>query len=179
MALRSPRLSLQSFVADLFPTLYTQGKQRNITTICNIRLPSSGSSLWLKLHNTDRWSSGYDISYTSSDTRGCGGELYGTRGAVTSQNFPNTYNQTSDCYWTVRVPQGQRVKLKFTAFMVGPEEGACTENYVELVDGIINPNVRRLIPRFGSNVKWVLVDSCCLGSVAILSPPCIHLVPML
>merc|ERR1719228_2822345 len=88
-----------------------------IAKLCGRVIPntiySSGSSLWFKLHNADRWSSGYDFSYTSSDTRGCGGELFGTRGAVTSQDFPGTYNQTSDCYWTIRVPQGQQVQLIF------------------------------------------------------------------
>ena len=140
---------LQSFVADPFLTQSIQGKQRKS---CDWHLAlynlCSGSVLWFKLHNTDRWSSGYDFSYTSSDTRGCGGELFGTRGAVTSQDYPTPYNQTSDCYWTIRVPQGQRVMLKFASFMVGPEEGSCTQNYVELVDGVVNPNVRRLIPRF-------------------------------
>ena len=38
--------------------------------------------------------------------RGCGGELYDTRGVVTSPSYPATYNTTSDCYWTLRVPAG-------------------------------------------------------------------------
>ena len=127
-------------------------------TLCNVLYYCSGSSLWFKLHNADRWSGGYDFSYTSAESRGCGGELFGTRGAVTSQDYPAAHNQTADCYWTIRVPQGQRVQLKFAAFMVGPEEGSCSENYVELVDGVINPNVRRLIPRFVQAVKSLFVS---------------------
>ena len=57
------------------------------------------------------------------------------------------------------MPQGQGVMLKFANFMVGPEEGSCRENYVELVDGVVNPNVRRLIPRFVklTNLYWLHV----------------------
>ena len=33
---------------------------------------------------------GYDISYTTTNEgRGCGGELYNTRGTVTSPGFPS------------------------------------------------------------------------------------------
>ena len=98
---------------------------------------------------------------------------------MTSQDYPSAYNQTSDCYWTIRVPQGQRVKLKFATFMVGPEEGSCTQNYVELVDGVVNPNVRRLIPRFPIHDPLFPFIDLFLGSVAIPSPQCTPPVLML
>merc|ERR1719317_558328 len=43
---------------------------------------------------------------------------------------------------------------------LSPEEGSCTGNYVELVDGVINQNVRRLIPRFcGHSIPAVHTSS--------------------
>ena len=80
------------------------------------------------------YSPGYDISYTSSEERGCGGEVEGTRGAVTSPGFPANTNrvsqslywlyipslcQATDCTWTVSVPMGQQLQLRFTEFTLG------------------------------------------------------------
>ena len=82
------------------------------------------------------YSQGYDISYTSSEERGCGGEVEGTRGAVTSPGFPAAANrvsvshfqldlyalsicQATDCTWTVSVPMGQQLQLRFTEFTLG------------------------------------------------------------
>ena len=81
------------------------------------------------------YSPGYDISYTSSEERGCGGKVEGTRGAVTSPGFPATANrvswvillaldtlslcQATDCTWTISVPMGQQLQLRFTEFTLG------------------------------------------------------------
>ena len=45
---------------------------------------------------------------------GCGGTLYNTRGVVTSPNFPQAHAQLSNCQWTLKVPPGQKIELRFT-----------------------------------------------------------------
>ena len=45
---------------------------------------------------------------------GCGGTLYDTRGVVTSPNFPRPYTQQSNCEWTLKVPPGQKIQLRFS-----------------------------------------------------------------
>ncbi len=77
---------------------------------------SSGNALFFRLAVGNRaYSRGYDISYTSADDAGCGGTLYDARGVVTSPGFPNNHSSASDCTWTLKVPQGQRIEMKFTS----------------------------------------------------------------
>ena len=45
---------------------------------------------------------------------GCGGTLYDTRGVVTSPNYPRPYTQQSNCEWTLKVPPGQKIQLRFS-----------------------------------------------------------------
>ena len=45
---------------------------------------------------------------------GCGGTLYDTQGVVTSPNFPSPYAQPSNCQWTLKVPPGQKIQLRFS-----------------------------------------------------------------
>ena len=79
---------------------------------------------------------------------GCGGELFGTRGVVTSQNYPANINSTSDCSWVLRVPTGQNLQLRFTTFNIhSNERGVCDGNYLEIIDGLRSDNLRRLRPR--------------------------------
>jgi len=111
---------------------------------------SSGNELWFSVKsNSTRYSSRYDIAYTTSETRGCGGMLYDTSGVVTSPNFPAPYNQTSDCYWTLKVPPGQLIEVKFTSFHVGASRDRCgSADYIEIIDGQVDPAFRRLTPRY-------------------------------
>ena len=69
-----------------------------LTRLCGRAIPatlmSSGPALWFHLVSASRgWSQGYDLSYTSSVERGCGGEVTGTRGALTSPGFPSAAGQ--------------------------------------------------------------------------------------
>jgi cubilin len=91
-----------------------------LSTLCGNNLPpsifSSGRDLWLRYSiPTNLFARGYDISYTTTaEGRGCGGELYNTRGTVTSPGFPSSYPQVSDCTWKLKVPSGQRIEIRFT-----------------------------------------------------------------
>ena len=124
-----------------------------LASLCGHSLPgslhSSGPQLTFKLHTGQGWSGGYDISYTtSSHGPGCGGKLFGTRGAVTSQNYPANQNSSSDCTWELSVPTGQTLQLRFETFNIhSNDRGVCDGNYVEIIDGLRSANFRRLTPR--------------------------------
>ena len=74
--------------------------------------------------------------------------MFGTRGVVTSPGYPGTHNASSDCWWRVRVPRGQRIQLRWDTFSLHSDEaGGCGGNYLEVVDGLNSGSVRRLVPR--------------------------------
>ena len=56
---------------------------------------------------------------------GCGGTLYDTQGVETSPNFPRPYAQSSNCEWTLKVPPGQKIELRFS----------CKSNAVQYAGG--------------------------------------------
>ena len=61
-----------------------------------------------------RYGRNYDLFYVSTEAgRGCGGTLYNTRGVVTSPDYPRPHAQASNCEWTLKVPPGQRIQLRF------------------------------------------------------------------
>ena len=130
-----------------------------LARLCGHSIPaslhSSGPRLTFRLHTERGWSGGYDLSYTSTTVApGCGGQLFGTRGAVTSQNYPANHNTTSDCSWELRVPQGQRLQLRFETFNIqSNERGGCEGNFLEIRDGLRSDRVRRLTPRYCGSSK--------------------------
>ena len=81
--------------------------------------------------------------------------MFGTRGVVTSPGYPGTHNASSDCWWRVRVPRGQRIQLRWDTFSLHSDEaGGCGGNYLELVDGLNSGSVRRLVPRYNKMYLW-------------------------
>ena len=71
------------------------------------------ASISFRLHTTRGYCGGYDLTYSSSEAGpGCGSEVGGTRGVVTSPGYPGVTNTSGDCWWVVRVPQGQRIQLR-------------------------------------------------------------------
>ena len=127
--------------------------------LCGHGLPptlhSSGPRLTFRLHTERGWSGGYDLSYTATPgAPGCGGQIFGTRGAVTSQNYPANHNTTSDCTWVLRVPRAQRIQIRFDTFNIhSNERGLCDGNYLEIIDGLRSDTVRRLTPRYCGSSK--------------------------
>ncbi|KAK6490308.1 cubilin [Huso huso] len=76
---------------------------------------------------------GFEITWTSSPN-GCGGTLYGDHGSFTSPNYPGTYNNNTDCEWTIVAPVGRVVTVNF-AFISIDDPGDCLSNYLKLYDG--------------------------------------------
>ncbi|XP_019897556.2 cubilin [Esox lucius] len=76
---------------------------------------------------------GFEITWTSSP-EGCGGQLYGDHGSVTSPNYPGTYANGTHCEWGIRAPSGRVVTVTFAQISID-DPGDCQNNYLKLYDG--------------------------------------------
>lgn len=47
---------------------------------------------------------------------GCGGLFQATSGEIHSPNYPQPYNNITDCFWVIQVDNSHRVLLNFTDF---------------------------------------------------------------
>eukprot|EP00094_Tigriopus_californicus_P007479 TCALIF_07201-PA protein Name:"Similar to CUBN Cubilin (Canis familiaris)" AED:0.40 eAED:0.40 QI:0/0.87/0.82/1/1/0.88/17/121/1211 len=112
---------------------------------------SSGPSLRLKLKvGSSYGTSGYDITYTTTNQGpGCGGLIFDSQGSVSSQGFPGNTSQASDCTWTLRVPHGEIIELRFPVLQFGTAE-TCAGNYMELYNKPFD-GPRQLVTRYCGN----------------------------
>lgn len=91
----------------------------------------------------------FSINYT---TYSCGGIITEDEGDITSPGFPNTFSDTIECAWLIKLPEDQRLKINFTA--VNLDEN-CDYNYIDIYNGEFrrSPKFDRLC---GSNHPTVL-----------------------
>lgn len=71
-----------------------------------------------------------------SEVRTCGGTLSEKEGVFTSPLHPSFYPPAVDCKWTIKVPAGQKVRVKFTMFRLkepGVDIRVCHKDYVEVM----------------------------------------------
>jgi len=97
-------------------------------------LNSTGTMMFVKfVSNSDAvFNSGFSATYTSY-LAGCGGNLIGASGNITSPNYPSNYPTLSDCVWILTVPSG-RISILFTDFLV-EDHSNCAYDFVEIRDG--------------------------------------------
>uniref|UniRef100_A0A8C5UZ61 Cubilin n=1 Tax=Microcebus murinus TaxID=30608 RepID=A0A8C5UZ61_MICMU len=105
---------------------------------CGTLLPSpvfsQNNELYLRFKSDSVISShGYEIIWTSSPS-GCGGTLYGDRGALASPGYPGTYPNHTHCEWALTAPAGRAVTVSFH-FVSIDDPGDCTRSYLTLYDG--------------------------------------------
>eukprot|EP00795_Rhopilema_esculentum_P002247 gene2247-17854_t len=101
------------------------------------------SSNHLRIKFTSRGyhrSHGFKAFYTTTTTKGCGGEFLLPNGTFTSPRFNleagYTYPAYSNCLWTVTAPEGHVVSFKFVIFdVLAGSTGFCDEDYVQIFDG--------------------------------------------
>uniref|UniRef100_A0A8B9H1Y5 Zmp:0000001114 n=1 Tax=Astyanax mexicanus TaxID=7994 RepID=A0A8B9H1Y5_ASTMX len=65
----------------------------------------------------------------------CGGVLTNQSGNISSPRYPSFYPPSVDCSWTIKVPVGMKVRVKFTMFrMKEPQVNirVCNKDYVEI-----------------------------------------------
>ena len=76
---------------------------------------SNSGKLWVRFKSN---ASDTQVGFYALYFPGCGGHLQGTSGKLTSPNFPNEYFHNSKCIWTITVPEGKSVHLRFVEFLV-------------------------------------------------------------
>ncbi|KAG7479094.1 suppressor of tumorigenicity 14 protein [Solea senegalensis] len=102
---------------------------------------SSGNVMLVTMATNDRENyPGFraKVSQVRRGTKGttCGGQLTGQKGTFSSPNFPNYYPPRLTCQWSIEVPAGKSVMLKFKKFLLS-EPGqdsskGCYKDYVEV-----------------------------------------------
>lgn len=76
---------------------------------------SDSGKLWVRFKSN---ASDTQVGFYALYFPGCGGHLHGTSGELTSPNFPKEYFHNSKCIWTITVPEGKSVHLRFLEFQV-------------------------------------------------------------
>ncbi|KAL0984999.1 hypothetical protein UPYG_G00151650 [Umbra pygmaea] len=119
-----------------------------ITQKCGQRPPSnplevvsSGNIMLINLV-TDSSVQGYGFRANYSvipltTSKSCGGYLSDSQGNFSSPQYPSFYPPAVDCIWTIKVPQGKQVRVKFTMFRLkepGVDTRVCHKDYVEIMD---------------------------------------------
>lgn len=86
---------------------------------------------------------------------GCGGVFQATSGEIHSPNYPNPYNDNTDCSWVIQVDYGHRVLLNFTDFDTEPHHACNYDNVsvstTELFRSFLN-NLERNAFKRGNSV---------------------------
>ncbi|XP_011637168.1 cubilin-like [Pogonomyrmex barbatus] len=77
---------------------------------------------------------GFHLKYETQ----CYNKLRGYYGVIESPNFPNKYEHSSNCSWTIEAPIGNTINLTFSHFdlegrMDSPAQ--CTFDYVQIMEG--------------------------------------------
>ncbi|CAG9816798.1 unnamed protein product [Phaedon cochleariae] len=108
-----------------------------LLTACGYRVPDPVFSFTNKLY-VHQWSHRvigslmrFDFVYTSTtEGRGCGGELYNSRGKIYSPMYPNPFRNDTICTWTIKVPVGLHAVLKFNILDI---QGSCEQTNIKVV----------------------------------------------
>lgn len=79
-------------------------------------------NLWLR--EPILWANIWTVSLTA-----CGSMLTGSSGRFASPNFPRSYANGMDCEWTIQVPPGKIINLKFLFFDVEGKSMFSSEYY--------------------------------------------------
>ncbi|XP_072020163.1 LOW QUALITY PROTEIN: cubilin-like [Amphiura filiformis] len=138
-----------------------------VSTLCGGALPdpvfANSSQLRLKF-NTDQsiTDTGFDITYTSSTVRGCGGNLSGREGSFTSPMYPGNYTTNLNCEWSIQVPAGgQPVSLQLTYINIDGQEGVCSNDRLEVYDG--QDSTSRLFGRYCGATPPAIITTTGVG----------------
>ncbi|NXY67496.1 CUBN protein, partial [Glareola pratincola] len=87
---------------------------------------------------------GFNASW-QENPGGCGGIFQATSGEIHSPNYPQPYNNNTDCSWVIQVDYSHRVLLNFTDFDI-ENHHSCNYDNVAVFDGPSNeaPLLRNL-----------------------------------
>ncbi|KAK1786331.1 hypothetical protein P4O66_018035, partial [Electrophorus voltai] len=114
-----------------------------ITQKCGQRPPtnplevvSSGNMMLINLVTANDQRKGFEGQYTAiplSSVKSCGGVLTSLSGNISSPYYPSFYPPSVDCTWTINVPKGMNIRVKFLMFRMkepGVNPRVCNKDYV-------------------------------------------------
>lgn len=67
----------------------------------------------------------------------CGGHIAGANGTLLSPNYPQSYENNTDCEWFIEGPTGHYLQLSFTDLRLDPsltQENCSASDFVEIRD---------------------------------------------
>lgn len=145
-----PFFHVEDDCADDFVAIYdslSPDDSQAITEKCGQRPPSnplavlsSGNNMLINLiTDTEVQRPGFKAVYKAipkSVAQRCGGVLSDNKGVIQSPQHPSFYPPATDCKWTIKVPSGQKARLKFTMFRMkepGVDVQVCHKDYVEVM----------------------------------------------
>ncbi|XP_069122184.1 cubilin-like [Argopecten irradians] len=132
-------------------------------TLCGYALPDpiygTGNSLWLGFRTDGSLThSGFDITYTASTAgMGCGGNITGINGSLTSPGYPGNYTERHSCRWLITVPGRRVIRATFSDLnLIGSAD--CNRDSVTVYNG--NSEQQPIFGRYcGNETPATLVSS--------------------
>ncbi|NXY42567.1 CUBN protein, partial [Ceuthmochares aereus] len=99
-----------------------------------LRVSTTGNSAIVHF-KTDAAMTGKGFSASwQENPGGCGGVFQATSGEIHSPNYPEPYNNNTDCSWVIQVDYSHRVLLNFTDFDI-ENHHSCNYDSVAVFDG--------------------------------------------
>ncbi|XP_077382928.1 suppressor of tumorigenicity 14 protein homolog [Festucalex cinctus] len=146
-----PFFHVEDDCSDDFVSIYdslSPDDSQAITEKCGHRPPSnplevvsSGNIMLVNLiTDSEVQRPGFQASFKAvpkSEVRTCGSVLTASAGVFTSPLYPSFYPPAVDCKWTMKVPPGKKVRVKFTLFRMkepGVDDRVCHKDYVQVMD---------------------------------------------
>lgn len=145
-----PHFHIEDDCADDFVAIYdslSPDDSQAITEKCGQRPPSnqlevvsSGNIMLINLiTDAEVQRPGFKAVYKAipkATAMRCGGVHTDNKGVINSPLHPSFYPPAIDCKWTIKVPSGQKVRLKFTMFRMkepGVDVRVCHKDFVEVL----------------------------------------------
>ncbi|CAG12052.1 unnamed protein product, partial [Tetraodon nigroviridis] len=145
-----PFFHIEDDCSDDFVSIYdslSPDDSQAITEKCGQRPPSnplevtsSGNIMLINLiTDSEVQQPGFLARYSAipkSNATTCGGVLTADTGVITSPLYPSSYPPAVDCKWTIKVPAGRNVRIKFTLFRMkepGVDTRVCHKDFVEVM----------------------------------------------
>ncbi|XP_061572531.1 suppressor of tumorigenicity 14 protein homolog [Cololabis saira] len=176
ISVRFPFFHIEDDCSDDFVSVFdslSPDDSQAITEKCGQRPPSnplevvsSGNIMLISfITDTDVHRPGFKAEYRTiaiSDVRKCGGELSDRKGTFTSPLHPGFYPPATDCRWTIKVPQRQKVRVNFNMFRMkepGVDVRECHKDYVEIMGTRYCGELSSLAVTSETNVMEVIFHS--------------------
>ncbi|XP_059051310.1 cubilin-like [Achroia grisella] len=98
------------------------------------RFISTGNSLYLHFHSDFYMGgAGFKIEWDGT-LQGCGGTLTSSSGSISSPNYPEVYDENSECFYKIITSHGSRISISFKELDL-ERTPHCRDDYVEIFDG--------------------------------------------